>query len=238
MIVDAVLHPSELPLLAQRGLQESVCVVFDVLRATSSMVTGLSKGVQEILPAVSIEEALEMHSTRPGALLGGERYGDRIQGFDLGNSPFEYLEQSGATIISTTTNGTRALRACEGASVVLVGALLNLSALSREIQTLRPARLLAVCSGTGTEASLEDTWAVGALLKNFQDAECTDSARLAIALVDACPDPALVFRSSSNGRALLAKGLSADVDWCASQDRFSTIGTLENGAVRARGVAA
>jgi 2-phosphosulfolactate phosphatase len=231
MTVDAVLHPSEFSHLAKRGLEESVCVVFDVLRATSSMVTGLSSGVSRILPARSIEEALKMRVGNPGALLGGERHGDRIEGFDLGNSPAEYLSHPGATIISTTTNGTIALRACASATKVLVGALLNLTALVRAIEGLKPVRLIAVCSGTGSEMSLEDAWAVGAFLKHFQEADCTDAARVAIALVDAHPDVRPVFRSSSNGRALLAKQRLADVEWCEMMDRFETVGVLEDGVI-------
>ena len=76
------------------------------------MITGLAHGAAEIFPVSTIEEAFTLHAAEPGALLGGERHGEKIDGFDLGNSPFEYRECAGRTVISTTTNGTVALRAC------------------------------------------------------------------------------------------------------------------------------
>src|SRR4051812_27980863 len=115
MTVDAVLTPAEIALLPHAELADATCVVFDVLRATSSMVTALAHGAKEIIPVSTIEEALTARIRRPEALLGGERHGDRIEGFDLGNSPFEYREIAGRTVISTTTNGTVALRACANA---------------------------------------------------------------------------------------------------------------------------
>src|SRR4051812_30224806 len=129
MHIDVVLNPAEIALLPGRDLSATTCVVFDVLRATSSMLTALAHGVAEIHPVRTIEEALALKERMPDAVLGGERYGNLIPGFDIGNSPAEYVALAGRSIISTTTNGTVALRACEHAARVLVGAVLNLSAL-------------------------------------------------------------------------------------------------------------
>lgn len=233
MLVDAAIHPSELPLLAQRGMSEAVCVVFDVLRATSSMVTGLANGVREILPARTIDEAKALRVNRPNALLGGERHGEKIDGFDLGNSPSEYIHHKGSTVITTTTNGTLALRACERAHVVLVGAILNLSALVETIKQLSPRHLIAVCSGTGADAALEDTWAAGALLVHFNQCQHTDAARIAVAFSQRYPEPYSALEASSNGRALAAKNKHADLKWCAQKDLYHTVGVLETGSVRA-----
>ena len=132
MKFDAALTPADISRLPERDLSGTTCVVFDVLRATSSMITALANGAAEIFPAKTIEEARALREKMPDALLGGERHGERIEGFDLGNNPFEYAAHSGRRIISTTTNGTIALRACERAGRVLVGALLNLAALRDE----------------------------------------------------------------------------------------------------------
>src|SRR4051794_28316015 len=110
MTIDAVLTPAEIALLPETDLGDATCVVFDVLRATSSMLTALAGGAKEIIPVRTIEEARAARKIHPHALLGGERHGERIEGFDLGNSPFEYRELPGRSIISTTTNGTVALR--------------------------------------------------------------------------------------------------------------------------------
>src|SRR6187549_1935392 len=107
MHIDAVLTPADIALLPQRDLAGVTCVVFDVLRATSSMITGLAHGATEIHPVCTIEEALALRQQLPDAVLGGERQGDPIPGFDVGNSPLEYRESmAGRKIITTTTNGT------------------------------------------------------------------------------------------------------------------------------------
>src|SRR5450432_3970489 len=134
MKIETILTPAELPALAQRDLRATVCVVFDVLRATSTFVTALHNGAKAIIPVSEISEALAIKKTHPEVLLGGERDGVRISAggidFDLGNSPREYTPEKvrGKTIVSTTTNGTRALRACAGAQTVLAASFLNLTA--------------------------------------------------------------------------------------------------------------
>src|SRR5258706_15449923 len=102
MRIDAVLSPPEIDLLPERDLSNATAVVFDVLRATSSMIIAFAHGAAEIIPARTIEEALSLKARMPDAKLGGERHGDRIEGFDLGNSPLEYRDVRGARIITTT----------------------------------------------------------------------------------------------------------------------------------------
>src|SRR5438874_260400 len=92
MKIDVVLNPPEIDPLPQRDLHDTVAVVFDVLRATSTMLTALANGATEIFPVRTIEEARTLKQSMPEALLGGERHGERIEGFDLGNSPLEYRE--------------------------------------------------------------------------------------------------------------------------------------------------
>jgi 2-phosphosulfolactate phosphatase len=234
MIVDVVMHPSEIALLKGRVLNGVCCVVFDVLRATSSILTGLAHGVAEVVPVETIEEARGAALARAGAILGGERNGDRIEGFDLGNSPLEYRSVAGAVVVTTTTNGTVALRACTGADTVWVGAVLNLGALAREIRRAAPEKLMLVCAGTFETMALEDVWAAGALLEAFADAQWTDSARCAAAVASQWPDPAQALRFSRNGRALLEAGRGADLDWCASLNKLDVVGEMLGGVIRAR----
>src|SRR4051794_8584892 len=119
--LEVLLAPAEFAALKDRDLSGTVCVVFDVLRATSSMITALANGAKSILPVEDIAEALRIRALDPKTLLAGERDGMRIGpdltgqgGFDLGNSPREFMRNavSGRQIAMTTTNGTRALRAC------------------------------------------------------------------------------------------------------------------------------
>ena len=232
MKIDVLLQPSEITAFAQRESAGTLCVVFDVLRATSCMLTGLHSGVRELFPVSSIDAALELRAQMPEALLGGERGGEKIEGFDLGNTPFEYQNYKGKRIITTTTNGTVALQACAGAGGVLVGAVVNVKALVNAIDVLQPEQLVAVCAGTGAELALEDVWAAGALLGNFRRAEWTDAAHTAHAVWSAWPEASEALRASKNGRVLLEKGREADVEWCAKVDRFNVVGWMEAGAVR------
>jgi len=233
MTIDAALTPAEIALLPAADLMRTTCVVFDVLRATSTMLTGLAHGVKEIIPAATLEEALSARERRPHALLGGERHGEKIDGFDLGNSPFEYQSAAGRTVISTTTNGTVAIRACSGAERVFIGAILNLEALAAELKRLSPERLLLVCAGTADTLALEDVWAAGRLIALLGDADLTDAAQTALGVVRLHPSPLAALRASRNGRALAAKGRGQEVEWCAEESRFNILGLLEKDAVRA-----
>src|ERR1035437_2403057 len=141
--LEVLFAPAEFALLGQRDLSQSVCVVFDVLRATSTMVTALGNGAAAIAPVAEIAEALGIRQRQPEVLLAGERDGVRIEphlpggiGFDLGNSPREFTAArvGGKTIAITTTNGTRALRACAPAAAVLLGSFLNLRATAEFIE--------------------------------------------------------------------------------------------------------
>ncbi|MEI8234506.1 MAG: 2-phosphosulfolactate phosphatase [Verrucomicrobiota bacterium] len=233
MLFDAVLTPAEIDLLPNQDLAATVCIVFDVLRATSSMVTGLAHGVEEIRPVCTIEEALELRTQWPGAVLGGERFGDRIEGFDLGNSPQEYCRPGMRRVVTTTTNGTVALRACAGAREVWAGALLNMGALEERLRREVPERVALVCAGTFRELALEDALAAGMLAAAFPEAELTDAAQLARAIYrEHRADIPAALRLAKNGRTLLANGRGGDVEWCAQVSRFPLVGLMRGGILR------
>ena len=149
MRLQTTFTPADFEALAQTVI-ETTCVVFDILRATSSMVTALANRAERIWPVATIEEALEQQAAHPDALLCGERHGRRITAeqtggsdFVLGNSPREYTadQVAGKTLITTTTNGTRALRACLRARETLVGSFLNLQATIDHLQYTAPGGL-------------------------------------------------------------------------------------------------
>lgn len=247
--VDVIFTPAEYAGLGQRDLRRTVCVVLDVLRATSSIVTALAHGAAAVLPVVDIPEALAVRRARPEVLLAGERDGVRIRAavsggveFDLGNSPREFTAErvQGRTLVMTTTNGTRALRACAGAGCVLAGAFLNRAALVRRLVQIRPARLLLVGSGTGEEAALEDTLAAGALVDAleglFPTGRISDAALIAQHLYRRLADDLpSALAQSRNGRRLLAHPeLRADVAFCAACDRFDLVPELAAGELRVK----
>ena len=243
MKIEAILTPAELPALARRDLRGTACVVFDVLRATSTFVTALRNGANAVIPAGEISEALAIRKKQPEVLLGGERAGVKIRAaqsggtdFDLGNSPREFTPETvrDRTIVSTTTNGTRALRACVGAQTVLAGSFLNLGATAEFIKKLQPARVLLVCAGTHENAALEDALAAGALCELLAG-EISDAAEIArCAHAQARSDLAAVVRNSENARRLLAiPELRDDVAFCLQRDIFPLIAAMEaDGAIR------
>ena len=233
MIIDTVLTPAEIDLLPVQNLAGTLCVVFDVLRATSSIITGLAHGAEEIRPVLSIEEALASRAEWPDAILGGERFGNRIDGFDLGNSPVEYRRPDLRRIVTTTTNGTVALRACAAADQVLAGALLNMAAVADHVRRAAAERLVLVCAGTFRELALEDVLAAGMLTAEFPEAVKTDAAQVALATYTmSATDLPAALRQSKNGRKLAADGRGADVEFCAQVSRYPIVGVLRDGIIR------
>jgi 2-phosphosulfolactate phosphatase len=180
-----------------------------------------------------MEEALKLRREMPDALLCGERNGDRPDGFDLGNSPFEYRNVAAARLITTTTNGTVALRACGGADEVLVGALLNMERLASHLRETSPQHVLLVCAGTFRDTALEDAIAAGMLCAAFPGVELSDAARMALAIFEKYQaHPADGLRESRNGRVLTAKGRGDELLYCAQNSLHDVIGAMKNGVLR------
>jgi 2-phosphosulfolactate phosphatase len=240
--LDVLFTPADFVALKTRDLQDTACVVFDVFRATTSMVTALANGAREIVPMLEIAEALAFRDRHPGVLLAGERNGRRIGAlltggveFDLGNSPREFTETAvaGKTIVMTTTNGTRALRSCAHARTVVIGAFLNLVAAANFIRDENPARLLLVCSGTHEEAAYEDVLAAGAccelLWSDETDRVATDAARISRRVFKLAElDLAAAAQCSRNGRRLLGMpDLRDDVPFSLQRDVMTVVGKLQ-----------
>jgi 2-phosphosulfolactate phosphatase len=263
MKIDAILSPKELPALSQSDLRQAACVVFDVLRATSSFVTALQNGAEKIIPVSEISEALEVKKQRPEILLGGERQGVRISAngcdFDFGNSPREYTPERvrGRTIVSTTTNGTRALRACIGAKAILAASLLNLDVTAKHLLSRSYEKVLLICAGTHENAALEDILVAGAMCELLVERDSvepkskktevtagetlappkeiflSDSAQTAfLAFARAKPDLSAAISESENARRLLGiPELRDDVSFCLQRDAFPLIAMVEHDGI-------
>jgi 2-phosphosulfolactate phosphatase len=244
MKIDVILTPAELPALAERDLSRMACVVFDVLRATSTFVTALHHGATAIVPVSEISEVLETGKRRPDVLLGGERKGVKIRTaegeFDFGNSPREYTPEKvrGKTIVSTTTNGTRALRTCAGAKMVLAASFLNLAATVNFFGRKKIESVLIICAGTGENVALEDVLAAGALCKSLQDigtaTELSDSAQIALATFEKAQGNlrGAVSKSENAQRLLAIPELSEDVEFCLQQNVFDLVAVLKGEEIR------
>jgi 2-phosphosulfolactate phosphatase len=235
--VSVHLLPSLIPPGALRG---GVAVVIDVLRATTVMAYALQAGCEAVIPCAEIEEAEAVAASLPpgAALLGGERGGLPIAGFDLGNSPGDYTPERcrGKTLVITTTNGTRAILASLEADRVLVASFANLRATARVLkedvpycELPRPVHL--VCAGTEGAISLEDTLLAGALYRAVEDRIGpgtplgNDAAWLATAIPPDDPaylDAPLVLtsllRAGRGGQNVDRLGLGRDIDFAARVD--------------------
>jgi 2-phosphosulfolactate phosphatase len=240
-VLEVLFTPAEFERLADRNLSDTTCVVFDVLRATTSILTALANGARSVIPVVEIAEALARRRQDPGVLLAGERDGVRIQAdqaegveFDLGNSPREFTPARvrDRTVVMTTTNGTRALRACARARRTLVGGYLNLRAVADYLQRQPPQQLLLVGSGTYEEAALEDTLAAGALCDRvwrlYESGHVADSAQIARQLhLQLGPSLVASLALARNARRLLAHPeLSSDVACSVQTDTVNLLAEL------------
>ena len=244
--IDLLFSPAEYARLPEADLSTTTCVVFDILRATTTMTTALANGAKALIPVAEIEEAVAWRRKDASILLAGERGGLRITAglsggfeFDLGNSPREFTAPrvAGRTIAITTTNGTRALRACAAAEHVWVGSFLGLSALVNRLKREQPRHLLLVCSGTAEEASTEDTLAAGAfaahLAETYSHGKISDSDWMASDFYLRHESDLIgAMRFARNGRRLLAMDdLKDDVSCCLARDTVDFLVQIKHGKV-------
>jgi 2-phosphosulfolactate phosphatase len=239
--LEVLFSPADFMALERRDLSETVCVVFDVLRATSSMMTALANGARSIIPVAEIDEALALRQGKNDLLLAGERDGLRIRAaqtksidFDLGNSPREFTpgQVMGKTIVMTTTNGTRALRACAPAKTVLIGSFLALKTLGEWVDQNIPSNLLLVCAGTFDQTAYEDVLAAGALCdlvwRRYENSKIDDAALIARKLYhDAAHDLLGAVKLARNGRRLLSRPeLRDDLTFSIQRDIFTFLARM------------
>lgn len=223
MNLDVFLVPESVP---EEALKGKVVVVIDVLRASSTIVTALQNGARAIVPVADMAAAgkLAEHLDTETGLLGGERGGKRIEGYQVGNSPFEYTPEvvKNRTVILTTTNGTRALTLAKGAAAVVVGCFLNAGRVVEFVRERNQDTVL-LCSGWEGRVSLEDTLCAGLLLHQLwehrEPSDISDDAHIAYAMYRA--DKNRLRRTifhCDHGRRLVGLGAQADIDYCIQID--------------------
>jgi 2-phosphosulfolactate phosphatase len=202
-------------------------IVIDVIRATSTICQALASGFERVFCAAEIDEARALRDALGEGVLGGERRAVRIPGFDLGNSPREYLEPAGKTLVLSTTNGTRAVvAAAQRCDRVLIASLLNLSAV---VETARDAGedALVVCAGVQGALALDDAFVAGRIVE-LLGWERTDAAEAAARLVTTWSGAEEAFRASKSGRNLLenAPELEPDLAFCARESALDIVPRL------------
>jgi 2-phosphosulfolactate phosphatase len=199
-----------------------VAVVVDVLRATSTIVQALASGYRRVLCCAEIDEARELQERLGEGVLAGERLAQAIPGFDLGNSPAEFVEPRGETVILTTTNGTRAIvAAAVGAQTVLVGSLLNLAAVADAARGTG-ADVEVVCAGVDGRFTLDDAYCAGRIA-GLLGGERSDAAEAAVRLAGSFANAEEGLRAAENPRQ---EALGDDLAWCARESVLAVVPRL------------
>jgi len=215
-------------------------VVIDVLRATSTIVTAINNGVKEIVPVASVEFAVKVSGGMFGGqtLLGGERNTKKIEGFALGNSPFEYTKEviEGKSIVFYSTNGTKAIVKAKFSEQLFICSFLNITAIAKHVISLN-TNLEIICAGRNNYLSLEDSVCAGMLVSKLQehygDLEINDSAKAAIILYERFDgDINSMLQTSDHGKILIENGFEADLEYCSSLDILNTVPYYSNGVLK------
>lgn len=211
----------------------AIVVVIDVLRATSAICAGFDNGVKAIIPVPTVEEALVYKEK--GYLVGAERKGQIVEGFDFGNSPFSYMREDfkNKEIVLSTTNGTKSLDVAKDAEIVVVGSFLNLDALCVWLEK-QNRDILCLCSGWQDKFNLEDTICAGAicdyLINTGNYTSIEDSSISAKYLFQSAKDNNFGFlKSSSHRRRLKNLNLNEDIKYCLTPNQTSVIPILRDG---------
>jgi 2-phosphosulfolactate phosphatase len=199
-------------------------IVIDVIRATSTICQALAAGYERVFCAAEVDDARQLRDELAGVTLGGERLGVRIEGFDLGNSPREYVEPHSAVLSISTTNGTRAIvTAAERCDRVLVASLNNLDAVA-EAAREHGSDVAIFCAGVKGAFALDDAYVAGRVAEQV-DGERSDAAEAAVRLVRTYSTAEEAFRQSRSGRNLIDHGpeLESDIAWCARESILTVV---------------
>jgi len=200
-------------------------VIIDVLRATSSIITALKAGAKTVIPILEIADALKLAALLPEAILCGEREGERLEGFHMGNSPSDFKRETvaGRVIISCSTNGTAAIIKAAAAKRLWLAALINAKAVANRLFNEAERDLILLCSGTYAQPSLDDILAAGAILSHLSRLvalELNDSALIALRLYESCAPLGMsqALKLASHAQTLIRFNRGADVEYCAQEN--------------------
>ncbi|MBN2425492.1 MAG: 2-phosphosulfolactate phosphatase [Calditrichaceae bacterium] len=238
MTIDVLFSPVDYP-----DFVGKTAVIIDVLRASTTITTALDNGALSVTPVISVDEALKMRSPDEKVLLCGERGGLKPEGFDLGNSPFEYTADRVAhrNLVFTTTNGTKALSKAEKAEPVYIGCFRNMPAVT-ELVLKENRDTILLCAGTDGLFSYEDAFCAGLMIKELEEKSnsflsLSDAALFAGNAVlvsgfnkqQSIQSLTNILISTLHGRRLSNLGFAGDIEFCAAIGATSTVPRLKAG---------
>ncbi|HEU4551652.1 MAG TPA: 2-phosphosulfolactate phosphatase [Chitinophaga sp.] len=219
-------------LLHLYDVKNSIVVIIDVLRATSTICTALYNGAAKIIPVASVEECVHI-GRQLGAITAGERDGKIAPGLEYGNSPFEYPRDfiAGKTLVLTTTNGTKLLHMAKDAIQIITGSFPNISAVC-DYLAAQGQNVILGCAAWKDRINMEDTLFAGAVVSRIQqhfNVNC-DSALAAFTLYQAARHDLFGYmRQASHFQRLSRYGLEKDIRYCLTPDSANVLPLLKNG---------
>ncbi len=228
--IDVVLSPIMLPIF---DIEDHIVVVIDILRATSTICTALHYGAKGVIPVATIPACLEHKGE--GYILAAERKGSVVDGFEFGNSPFEYMDGviKDKTLVLTTTNGTRAIQESMAATHVVVGAFLNLDILCDWLIEQKK-KVLLLCAGWKDNINMEDTLFAGAVLNKLKDGFTmeSDGALFTEHYYSSNQHDLLnTMKKASHSLRLNKLGVSRDIQYCFQHNQAPVVPILEDGVL-------
>ena len=237
MRVDVLELPGE---LGGADRSAELFLVVDVLRASSTMLTAFANGCEGVIAVAEPHEAFALRAGRPELVCAGERGGRMIEGFDLGNSPFEMTREAvgGRTLVQCSTNGTGAIVASRAGAATLVAGFVNASAAAASAQA-SGRDVTVLCSGKLGAPALEDLVCAGLLVEKLRDATGPSDVLLSLRAAEAQAayalhrdDLAAMLAGCEHGRYLISIGMGRDVPYCAQVDLFDLVPELREGVLR------
>lgn len=225
MKIDLIISADD---IKDEKVKDKTVIVIDMLRATSVIVTAFSNGCKEVIPVLTVEEALSIAmKDRSRYVLGGERKALKIEGFDFSNSPLEYTKEfiHGKSLIMTTSNGTRAIKGCASARNILIGALINAKAVAEKAVKLHND-IVIVNAGTYGQFSMDDFICAGYIISCIlekEKADLTDIAKTSLYIYENNKDIVSFIKDASHYKRIQELNLHEDLKYCCSKDIISIV---------------
>lgn len=221
--------------IKKEKIENKIVVIIDVLRATSVMVTALANGVKSIYPYEKVEEVLEYSKGDKKALLCGERKGLKIDGFDCGNSPLEYLSKDikDKNMYMTTSNGTRAIKNSSGAKRIYIASFLNINKVVEKLLEDNED-VVIVCSGTDDNFSLDDALCAGEIIKRISQLKKVKLSDMAITLRLISANSLSIDKTleeTKHYNYLKSIGFIEDIKHCFTMDKYDIIPIYREGKI-------
>ena len=233
MKIDIIISASD---IKKEKIENKTVVVIDILRATSVITTAMNNGCKGVIPVLTVEEAAEIvRNSKEEFMLGGERNALKIEGFNYSNSPLEFSRETidGKTLVMTTTNGTKAIKGCIGASSILIGAMVNAKATAKRILELNND-VVIVNAGTYGEFSIDDFlcsgYIIDCLLEAVQ-AELSDIAITSHYIYKSNEDLHSFIKYASHYKRIMKLGLEADLEYCCRKDIIDKVPEYKDGVI-------